>query len=81
MNIQVPSEEDFKRDQKKRRVQGIFGFVFGVLFFGFVGIKIFVYGFDQVTLYTWIALGFGVLSFSFLAYKFGSEFWSALFKN
>jgi len=81
MKINVPDEEEYQQDQKKRRIQAILGGLFGVFFFSLVGFRIFWYGFDEVAIYTWLALGFGVISFGFLAYKFGDEFWSALFRN
>jgi predicted tellurium resistance membrane protein TerC len=51
----------------------------GLVFFGLVGSRMFWYGFEKVELYTWIALGFGVVSFGFLAKWFGREFWQRLF--
>jgi len=44
-----------------------------------VGTRVFWYGLETVELYTWIALGFGVISFGFLARWFGREFWQRLF--
>lgn len=81
MKIKVPTEEEHKRTQKKKRIHGIFGFLFGVIFFSLVGTRIFRYGFDQVETYTWIALGLGVISFGWMAYRFGSDFWNTLFRN
>jgi uncharacterized membrane protein len=81
MRIKVPNEEEYKREQKKKKIQAIFGLLFGLFFFGLVGLRIFRYGFAEVELYTWLALGIGVISFSFLAYKFGNEFWSTLFRS
>jgi len=57
------------------------GLLFGLIFFGIVGTKIFRYGFNEVEIYTWIALVFGIVSFTWMAWKFGDEFWSTLFKN
>lgn len=81
MKVNVPDEEEFKKEREKRKIQALFGFLFGCFFFGVAGFKIFQYGFNQVETYTWIALGVGVLSFTFLAFKFGNEFWSTLFRN
>lgn len=81
MKINVPTEEEHKRDRTRRRIHGIFGLLFGLIFFGLAGIRIFRYGFYEVESYTWIALGFGILSFGWLAYKFGETFWNTLFKN
>tara|TARA_R110002049_G_scaffold109501_2_gene258324 strand:+ start:20 stop:262 length:243 start_codon:yes stop_codon:yes gene_type:complete len=80
MKIKVPTEEEHKRDQRRKRIHGIFGLLFGLIFFGLAGARIFRYGFDEVEIYTWIALGFGVVSFGWLAYKFGENFWTILFK-
>jgi hypothetical protein len=81
MKILVPSEEEQKRAQKKKHIHGIYEFLFGVIFFGLAGTRIFRYGFDEVESYTWITLGLGVISFTCLAWKFGNEFWQSLFRN
>jgi hypothetical protein len=81
MRINVPNEEEYKREQKKKKIQAIFGLCFGLFFFGLIGLRIFSYGFAEVELYTWLVLGIGVISFGFLAYKFGNEFWSTLFRS
>jgi hypothetical protein len=81
MKVHVPDEQEYKQEQKKRKIQAVFGFLFGCFFFGLVGVKIFQYGFDQVETYTWIALVAGILSFGSLAFKFGDDFWSTLFRN
>lgn len=81
MKINVPTDEEHIRNQKGKRIHGIFGFLFGLIFFGLAGTRIFRYGFDQVETYTWAALGFGIISFGWLAYKFGTDFWSTLFKS
>ncbi len=81
MKIEVPDEEQYQRDKKRKRIHGAIGILFGLIFFGFAGLRIFIYGLDEVAIYTWIALGFGITSFGFLAYKFGDEFWTTLFNN
>tara|TARA_R110002124_G_scaffold208776_3_gene375101 strand:+ start:8930 stop:9172 length:243 start_codon:yes stop_codon:yes gene_type:complete len=80
MNIQVPTPEEYKANQKKKRRNLGCGLLAGLVFFFISGIRIFSYGFENVEVYTWIALAFGVLSFGYLAYKFGDSFW-ALFKK
>jgi hypothetical protein len=81
MKLNVPNEEEYQREQKKKKIQAVFGFIFGCFFFGLTGIRIFRYGFAEVETYTWAALGIGILSFGYLAYKFGDEFWSIVFRN
>lgn len=81
MKINIPSEEEFQKTRMRKRIQAVFGFIFGVLFFGILSIDSFRYGFDKIAPLTWIALGAGVISFTLLAYKFGDEFWHTLFKN
>lgn len=81
MKINVPDEEEFRKAQRKRKIQAVFGLFFGFFFFGLVGTKIFRYGLDEVETYTWIALGTGILSFGFLAFKFGNQFWATLFRH
>lgn len=81
MKINIPTEEEHKWNQKKKRIHGIFGLLFGAIFFGLAGTRIFRYGFDEVETYTWIALGLGIISFGWMAYKFGETFWNTLFRN
>ncbi|MEX0723277.1 MAG: hypothetical protein WD357_08750 [Gracilimonas sp.] len=81
MKIKVPTEEEHKKNTTRKRIHGLFGLLFGLIFFGLSGTQIFRYGFDEVETYTWIALAFGVASFTWLAWKFGDEFWSTLFQN
>lgn len=55
------------------------GLITGLIVFGLIGMRVvFRYGFDKVETYTWIALGFGILSFGLLARWFGAEFWSRI---
>jgi hypothetical protein len=81
MKVNVPTEEEYKRDQKRNRIHGIFGLLFGLLFFGLAGTRIFRYGFDEVEIYTWIALGLGIVSFGWLAYTFGETFWKTFIRT
>lgn len=78
MKINIPTEEEYQESRKRKRIQAVFGFIFGVIFFAIAGTRIFRYGLDAVEIYTWIALGFGVLSFTILAWKFGDTFWQTL---
>ncbi len=78
-NIKIPAEEEFKNQKRVDRRNFIAGLVKGLIFFTLVGTRVFWYGLETVELYTWIALGFGVISFSFLARLFGREFWQRLF--
>ena len=80
MKIKIPSEEEHKKNQKRKRISGLSGLLFGFTFFGLAGIRIFRYGFDEVETYTWVALGFGVLSFGWLAFNYGEAFWNTLFR-
>ncbi|MEP1152383.1 MAG: hypothetical protein ABJH08_11700 [Balneola sp.] len=80
MNIKVPTPEEYKSEQKKKKKNLGCGLLAGFLLFFLSGIRVFTYGFENVETYTWIALSFGVISFGFLAYKFGDSFW-ALFKD
>lgn len=80
MNIQVPTPEEHKADQKEKRKNFGCGLLTGFVFFFLSAIKVFYYGFEKVEIYTWIALNFGVISFGYLAYRFGDSFW-ALFKR
>lgn len=81
MNIQVPTEEENQKQRKVDRRNFIGGIIAGIVLFGLIGSRIFWHGFENVTIYTWLALGFGVISFGFLAKWFGSEFWQRLFGN
>lgn len=78
MKIDIPSEEETVRERKAKRRHFVGGILFGFIFFALVGLKIFQYGFEEVNPITWIALGFGVLSFGVLARWFGAEFWSRI---
>lgn len=78
MKIQVPAEEESSKQKRNKLLNFLGGLVIGFIVFGFIGIRIFKNGFEKVETYTWIALGFGVISFGFLARWFGSEFWSIL---
>lgn len=75
MKIEVPSEEEYLKEKQQKRRNFFYGVILGIVFFGLVNIKNFLYGLEDITLVTWSALGIGVLSFGFLAYKFGDLFW------
>jgi len=79
MNIRVPTEEESQKQKRIDRRNFIAGLITGLIFFSLVGTRVFWYGFETVELYTWLALGFGVISFGFLARWFGREFWQRLF--
>jgi hypothetical protein len=81
LNIKVPTEEENRKQRKADRRNFIGGLFTGFIVFGLIGSRIFWYGFDEVAMYTWLALGFGVISFGFLAKWFGLEFWQTLFRN
>lgn len=76
MKINVPTEKEYKKNRRKKAIQAFFGFIFGLFFFAIAGIRIFSYGFESVEIYTWLALAFGILSFTWLAWKFGDDFWT-----
>jgi len=78
-NIKIPTEEEAQNQKRTDRRNFIAGLVTGFLFFTLVGSRVFWYGLETVEPYTWIALGFGVVSFGFLARWFGREFWQRLF--
>ena len=80
MKIQVPTPEDYNAERKKQKRNLGCGLIVGFIVFFFLGIRVFTYGFENVEIYTWVAIVFGILSFGFLAYKFGDSFW-ALFKR
>ncbi len=81
MKIEVPTEEEYREEKKRKRRHLIGGLLFGLFLFGLIGLRIFLrYGIDQVAYYIWVALGLGVILLGFLAYKFDSLFWS-IFKR
>lgn len=80
MNTYVPTPEEYKAEQKEKKKYLGCGLLAGFIFFFFSAIRVFTYGFENVEAATWIALSFGVLSFGFLAFKFGDSF-CALFKR
>lgn len=81
MQVQVPTPEEHQKEKRQKRKHLLLGLFVGIVYFGLIGTKIFFrHGFDEVAGYIWVALGFGVLAFGFLAYKFGHSFWS-LFKR
>jgi hypothetical protein len=80
MNIKVPTPEEYKADQKEKKRNLGCGLLAGFIFFFLSAIRLFSYGFENIETTTWVALGFGILSFGFLAYKFGDSFW-ALFRK
>jgi predicted tellurium resistance membrane protein TerC len=76
MHIQFPTEEENRKQRKIDRQNFIGGIIVGCLIFGLIGIRLMLQGYASI--YTWIALGFGALSFGFLAKWFGAEFWQRL---
>lgn len=80
MDIKVPTQEEFRKAQKKKRKNLGCGIFFGLFIFSGIGYKVFIYGFDSVEWYTWLVLFLGVISFGVMAYKFEDAFWS-LFKR
>lgn len=79
MKIKVPTPEESEK-AKDAKVRHFFaGIIAGIIIFGLLGFKVFLWGLDNVTVYTWVALAFGVLSFGFLSMRFGHEFWQRLF--
>lgn len=81
MKIEVPTEEEIQERKRSDRRNFIGGIIFGIIFFGLAGGRVFLYGIENVALYTWFALVFGVISFGFLAKWFGTEFWQRIFGN
>lgn len=81
MKIEVPTEEEENRKRKIKRRHFFLGILWGLFLFFLVGYKVFVYGFENVEWYSWLALGFGVLSFGILASKFGGEFWKLFIRS
>lgn len=80
MNIKVPTPEEHKASQKEKQKNLGCGLLAGFVFFFLSGTRVFYYGFNKLEIYTWVALGFGVISFGYLAYRFGDSFWS-LFRS
>ncbi len=81
MEIRVPTQEEARKEKKKKWFNFALGIILGFIFFGLVGMRIFVYGFDAVSLLSWVCLSFGVLSFGLLAYRFGESFWDIILKK
>jgi uncharacterized membrane protein YccC len=81
MKIEVPTPENSKKEKRKKIRNFIAGLILGIIVFGLIGSRVFWWGIDNVQIYTWIALGFGALSFGFLAMWFGNEFWQRLLGN
>lgn len=85
MKINVPSEEEFKDARKKQFRNLGCGFIFGLFLFGLLAHRIIfdfiAFGTEVVPISSILAIVLGVISIAFLAYKFGDEFWDAIFKN
>ncbi|MDX1640551.1 MAG: hypothetical protein R3220_02555 [Balneolaceae bacterium] len=81
MNINVPSAEEVAKEKRKKRRSFLIGLIIGFIFFGLVSLRVFWLGSGEVEIYTWIALGFGVLSFGFFGRLLGSDFWKYLFRG
>lgn len=79
MKIKVPTSEEHREERHRKRRNFIGGFIVGIIFFGLASLRLFWLGIEEVEVYTWIALGFGVLSFGFLGMLFGSNFWKSIF--
>lgn len=78
MKIEIPSSEESRKEKRRRFLNFLGGLIFGLIFFG-IGTLRFRGGYYEIEFYTWIALGFGVLSFGFLGMVFGSDFWKSIF--
>ena len=76
MKIKVPTPEEHKVRQRRNRYNFGCGLLAGVAFFGLMSLKLAKYGFEQIEFYTWLALFLGIISFGYLAYKFGDSFWN-----
>lgn len=81
MKIRVPTPEESEKKKRNNIRNFIAGLITGIIVFGLLGLRVFWWGIENVKLYTWIALGFGAISFGFLAMWFGNEFWQRLFGN
>lgn len=81
MKVIVPTPEESEKEKRIKNRNFLFGLIAGIIFFGFMGSRVFWWGIDNVTIYTWFALGIGALSFGLLAMWFGSAFWQRLFGN
>lgn len=82
MKINIPSEEEYKTEKRGKFLNFLGGSAIGVIFFG-LGISRFWFweGFNKIEVYTWLALGFGVLSFGIIGMLFGSDFWKSIFDH
>lgn len=81
MNIYVPSPEESENKKRKKRWNFLKGLMIGLIFFGFSSLGLFWMGLDNVEIYTWLALGLGVLLFGFFAMMFGSTFFKSIFEK
>lgn len=79
MRINVPSPEESKKEKRKKSLRFIKGSIIGIVFFGLCSFGLFWNGVGEVEVHTWIALGFGVLSFGFFGMYFGSDFLKNIF--
>lgn len=81
MEIKVPTPEECQKEKRRKIRHFIAGIITGIIVFGLISNRVIWWGADNVQIYTWIALCFGVLSFGFLAMWFGTDFWRQLFRK
>ena len=80
MKIKVPSPEEFAKEKRKKRRNFFVGLIIGLIFFGLGSLRLFWWGIDKVEIYTWIALGLGVLSFGIFGVLSGADFLKSIFR-
>jgi len=80
MQIKVPTPEENQKEKRRKLFLFIAGMITGIIVFGLISIRLAWWGADNVQIYTWLALGFGALSFGFLGMWFGGEFWRQLLR-
>jgi hypothetical protein len=80
MKINIPSKEELSKKRRRKFLNFLGGSIIGVIIFGVGSSRLwFRKGFNEIEFYTWIALGFGVLSFGIIGMLFGSNFWKSIF--
>lgn len=80
MKIDIPSTEVSHREKRMKFLKFLVGVCFGNVIFGLASSRFLFSSIYQVEIYTWAALGTGVLTFGFLAMSFGSDYWKTILK-
>jgi Kef-type K+ transport system membrane component KefB len=78
MQFAFPSPEETRREKRKKLRNFVTGLITGTIVCLLLASRVILTGFQNVDFLTWVALGFGALSFAFLAMWFGDAFWKTL---